>query len=316
MTKLLITGDTGLLGTALVAESLRSESYETFGVSRSASDTSAGWNHRSVDLADATATVHYLDDVRPDFIIHCAAATDVDECEIQQGVAWTINVDATERLARWAAKNGTRFTFISTDSVFDGAFGGYCEKDPPGPLNHYARTKLAGECVAALWCPDSLIVRTNFYGWNMKGKPNLAKWMYRKLAREEQLRAFADVYFSPLFVNDAAQLTLDLVLRRAKGVFHVTSQDSCSKCEFAFVLGREFHLDTGKIQPALLGEFRFHAQRPRNTFLVTRKCAQFLGREMPTLEQGMRAFARAIASDGNAQFERRQVQPPVELTSR
>lgn len=315
MMKLLITGDTGLLGTALAAESVRTQSYESFGVSRAAPDALAGWEHRSVDLADATATQHYLDDVRPDLIIHCAAATNVDQCETQQACAWTINVDSTELLARWAAKKGVRFTLISTDSVFDGALGGYCEKDPPGPLNHYARTKLAGECVAALWCSDSLIVRTNFYGWNMKGKPNLAKWMYGKLAREETLRAFADVHFSPLFVNDAAKLILDLVSRRAKGVFHVASQDSCSKYEFAFLLGREFQLDTGKIQPALLEECRFHAQRPRNTSLATRKCTQFLGREMPTLEQGIRAFARALASNGSAQFERRQVQPPVELTS-
>lgn len=316
MTRLLITGDTGLLGAALVAESLLNQSYETFGVSRSAPDTLAAWNHRSVDLADASATVRYLDDVRPDFIIHCAAATDVDQCETQQARARTINVDATERLAQWAAKNAARFTFISTDSVFDGAVGGYREEDPPRPLNHYARTKLAGECIAALWCADSLIVRTNFYGWNMRGKPNLAKWMYGKLAREETLRAFADVYFSPLFVNDAAQLILDLISRDAKGVFHVASQDTCSKCEFAFLLGREFHLDTEKIQPALLGEFRFHARRPRNTSLTTRKCAQFLGRAMPTLEQGIRAFAGAVASNGSTRFERRQVQPPVELTSR
>jgi dTDP-4-dehydrorhamnose reductase len=314
MTKLLITGDTGLLGSTLARESLLL--YETFGVSRTASHTLAGWTHHSVDLTDIAETRRYLDDVRPDFIVHCAAATDVDQCEMQQGFAWAINVDATERLARWAARNGARLTFISTDSVFDGALGGYREQDSPRPLNHYARTKLAGECVAVLWCPDSLIVRTNFYGWNIKGKANLAKWMHGKLAAGDMLRAFADVYFSPLFVNDLARLILDLVSRQAKGVFHVASQDSCSKYEFAFLLGRELQFNTGKIQPAMLEEFRFHGQRPRNTSLVAKKCEQYLGREMPTLKEGIRAFAKAVAGDETAQFEKRQVQPSVELTSR
>lgn len=309
--KLLITGDTGLLGSTLATESLRS--YETSGISRAAVDALAGWNHRSVDLTDAVATVRYLDQIRPHFIVHCAARTDVDRCETQEANAWTINVDATERLARWAAKNGARFTFISTDSVFDGIAGGYHEEDLPRPLNHYARTKLAGELVAARLCPDSLVVRTNFYGWNTSGSPSLAKWMCGKLVCGELLRAFVDVRFNPLFVNDAAKLILELVSRDARGTFHVASRDSCSKYEFAFLLARELQLDAKEIQPIALKEFYFSAQRPRNTSLAVGKCEQFLRREMPTLTESLRAFAKAIVGKTSAHFGKHQVQPTVEL---
>lgn len=313
--KLLITGDTGLLGAALVAELLQSQSYEIFGVSKAASDGLVDWDHRSVDLTDAPATLRYLDDVHPDCVIHCAAATDVERCETQQAQAWKVNVDATELLAQWASQNGARFTFISTDSVFDGTQGAYREEDPPGPLNHYARTKLAGERVAARWCPHSLIVRTNFYGWNMSGKPNLAKWIHGKLIWQESLKAFVDVCFSPLFVNDAAKLILELISQDGKEIFHVGARESCSKYEFAMLLARELQLDTGKIQPILLEEARFHAQRPRNTSLAAGKCAQFLGRKMPTVEQGIRVFARTIARNKSTQFEKSKVQS-VELASR
>lgn len=311
--KLLITGDTGLLGATLVSESLQAQSYEIFGSSRAALDTAAGWSHRSFNLIDASATLRYLNEARPDFIVHCAAATDVDQCEIQQTSASMINVDATEMLAQWSAKNGAQFTFISTDSIFDGALGQYREEDSPKPLNHYAWTKLAGERVAVRSCPDSLIVRISFYGWNTSGRPNLAKWLYGELVNGESLRAFVDVCFSPLFVNHAARLILDLVSHAAKGTFHVASRDSCSKYEFALLLGRELQLDTSKIQPILLEEIPFRAQRPRNTSLAAGKCAQFLGREMPTVKDGIRAFAKAIARCGRAQFEKNRVQPQMEL---
>jgi len=313
--RLLITGDTGLLGHALAAESLENQSYEIFGVSRSALGSWADWNHRALDLTDPAATLGYLDEIRPDFIIHCAAATDVDQCETQQVRAWMINIDATERLAQWTARNGVRFTFVSTDSVFDGTQGGYCEGDLPRPLNHYARTKLAGEQAAAWWCPDSLIVRTSFYGLNARGRPNLAKWMYGKLACAEPLRAFVDVRFSPLFVSDAAKLILELISRDAKGIFHVGAAESCSKYEFAVLLARELHCETGRIQPILLKEFPSGARRPKNTSLAVGKCAQFLGRGMPTMEQGLRAFARTIAGHKSVPFQKSAVQS-VELTSR
>lgn len=310
--KLLITGDTGLLGSVLATESLRS--CKTLGVSRSTPDNLAGWQHRSVELTDAEATVGCLDEARPDSIIHCAAARDVDECEVEQAHAWKVNVDATERLAQWAAKNDARFAFISTDSVFDGAVGAYREEDTPRPLNCYARTKLAGERIAAHWCPDSLIVRTNFFGWNAKGKPSLAKWIYGQLMSRKPLRAFTDVRFSPLFVNDVAKVVLELFSRAAKGTFHVASRDSCSKYEFAVLLGRALQFDADAIQPILLEDLSFRAQRPRNTSLAVTKCEDFLGEPMPALKEGIHSFAKTVRDSERARLEKLHVRTQVELT--
>jgi dTDP-4-dehydrorhamnose reductase len=305
MTKFLVTGDAGLLGSSLACAASRL--YEVLGVSRSAPVFPSNWRHTSLDLRDADATRRYLDEMRPDTIVHCAAMTDVEQCEAQPADAHAINVEATERLARWAGQNGAQFTHVSTDSVFDGSAGGYREEDPPRPLNQYARTKLAGENEAARWCADSLIVRTNFYGWNQTGKANLGKWMLGRLRRGEPLAAFSDVRFSPLFVNDLAKLILDLSLLRAQGLFHVAAQNSCSKYEFALLLGRAFGLDTRNIKPIPLEDFPFRAQRPRNTSLAVTKCGQLLGREMPTVEQGTIGFVKAMAArDGEevTQFTR------------
>ncbi|MGB6482870.1 MAG: SDR family oxidoreductase [Candidatus Acidiferrales bacterium] len=301
MAKLLITGDTGLLGSNLAH--VTRQLHQVFGVSRATEAISGSWDHRSVDLTDGDATLHYLDKTRPDVIVHCAAVTDVERCEMQPAYAHAVNVEVTERLAQWAEKNGAQFTFVSTDSIFDGVAGGYREEDPPQPLNQYARTKLAGEEIVRRRCTNSLIVRTNFYGWNQSGKPNLGKWMHGKLLRGEPLMAFTDVRFSPLFVSDLAKLMLGLILRGAKGVFHVAASDLCSKYEFAFLLGKAFRLDTRKVESILLEDFPFQARRPRNTSLAVTKCAQFLGREMPTVEQGVIAFEKTLVTNSSARVQ-------------
>ncbi|MGC1107210.1 MAG: SDR family oxidoreductase [Candidatus Acidiferrales bacterium] len=314
MAKLLITGDTGLLGSNLAHAARRL--HQVFGVSRATEAISASWDHRSIDLTDGNAALHYLDETRPEVIVHCAAVTDVERCEMQPAYAHAVNVEATEGLAQWAEKNGAQFTFVSTDSIFDGVAGGYREEDTPRPLNQYARTKLAGEEIVARACTNSLIVRTNFYGWNQSGKPNLGKWMHGKLLRGEPLMAFTDVRFNPLFVRDLAKLILSLISREAKGVFHVAARDLCSKYEFALLLGRAFLLDTRKVESILLEDFPFQARRPRNTSLTVTKCAKFLGRETPTVEQGVIAFEKTLVMNNSARVEGVQMQASAAFTPR
>ena len=298
MPKLLITGDTGLLGSSLAQEA--GVIYEVFGVSRQITAPCLSWQHMFLDLTDSEATWRCLEKVRPDSIVHCAAMTDVERCEAQPEYAETVNVRAIEVLARWAARESAQFTFISTDSVFDGTSGGYNEQGTPRPLNHYARTKLAGENAAAGLCANSLIVRTNFYGWNRNGKPSLAKWMLSKLLRDEEVAAFTDVRFSPLFVNDLANAILELISRGANGVFHVGAKNSCSKYEFVLLLCKAFQFEPGRANPIRLEEFPFVAIRPRDTSLSVAKCTNFLGREMPDVAQGTAAFAKAMHQDGVA----------------
>lgn len=314
MTRLLITGATGLLGSSLAREAARA--YQVFGLSRERAAFSSSWKHVPVDLTDGGATRRCLDEVRPDLILHCAAVTDVERCEAQREYAEAMNVGATERIAQWAGQHGARLTFISTDSVFDGTAGGYREEDAPRPVNHYARTKLAGEQAATSLCADSLIVRTNFYGWNENGKPNLAKWILGKLFREETLEAFTDVRFSALFANDLATVILELISRGASGVFHVAARNSCSKYEFAVLVCRAFRFDSQRIKPTVLEEFSFAAARPRNTSLSAAKCERFLGREMPDVEQGVAAFAQAMHAFRFMQVHERQVSGKAAAVSR
>jgi dTDP-4-dehydrorhamnose reductase len=282
-----------LLGSAIATEAVRQ--FDVFGISRGQALISAGWSHRSLDLRDKDATSRILEEIRPDVIVHCAAATDVEQCERDPAGTFELNVGTTEQLARSAARSDVWFVYVSTDSVFDGNRGEYREEDSPRPINEYARSKAEGEKVTLRRCPDALIVRTNFFGCNKAGRPNVGKWMHEQLVRGEQLPAFEDVRFSPLFVEDLAKLILELLARGAKGILHVAARDSCTKYEFAHHLGRALHLPTSKIIPTLLQDAVFRAKRPRDTSLCARKCEELLGREVPTVQEGITKFVEALA---------------------
>lgn len=292
MTRLLVTGDTGLLGSAIAEQALRR--FFVSGLSRSQSIASPGWIHHSIDLREIITGV--LAGIHPDAIIHCAATTDVEQCENNPAGTYALNAGATEQLADWAAQNRVKFVYISTDSVFDGMRAGYREEDSPKPLNEYARSKAAGESIALRCCPEALIVRTNFFGWNQGGKTNIGKWIYERLAHGEPFPAFSDVRFSPLFVEDLARIVLDLTALDAKGTFHVAARDSCTKYEFALLLGQALQIDTRNVKPTVLEDALFRARRPRDTSLCVTKCEAFLGRKMPNVEEGIARFVKAFAA--------------------
>jgi dTDP-4-dehydrorhamnose reductase len=295
MTRLLVTGATGLLGSNLIRQA--ADSHEVVGWSRSCTARFSGCAMDRVDLANADITRRRLDERRPDVIVHCAAMTDVERCERESGVARVINAEATLILAQWCAQHGARFVFISTDSVFDGRCGHYYEEDRPAPVNEYARTKLAAEAAVANYLPDALILRTNFYGRNFRQKLSLAEWMLKQLAQRERFPAFADVRFNPLLVSHLARMILDLMRHRASGVFHAAARDECSKYEFALLIAEIFGVDANEVIAASVDDFGFAAQRPKNTTLAVDKISDFLGRQMPSVEEGLRSFKQSLGID-------------------
>ena len=293
--RLLITGASGLLGANLALQAVRE--HDVVVLSHSHRAPLLGCDSHTCDLTDRSQALGCLDDVRPDVIVHCAAITDVEWCEIEPELAERVNVGATVTLADWAHYHDAYLVYISTDSVFDGRAGQYREEDTPGPLNQYARTKLGGEEAVRARLPDALIVRTNFYGWNFQEKLSLGEWILRGLVRRERLTMFTDVRFSPLLVNDLARVILDLISLEATGTYHVAARDNCSKHQFALLLGEVFGLSTDSMIPISVDDFSFKARRPKDTSLRVEKISKLLDRSMPSVVEGLRSF-KALLDDG------------------
>ena len=106
--------------------------------------------------------------------------TGVDLCETEKELATMINVDATETMAKQAAKQNIFFVYVSTDYIFDGINGMRKEEDSTNPLGFYGKSKLGGEIslnkLASGWCIARI---SSPFGIDSK-KKSFPLWIKRK----------------------------------------------------------------------------------------------------------------------------------------
>jgi len=234
---------------------------------------------------------------QPDVIVHTAAYTDVNGCETYPGHAKSLNVDSAANVAKVASELGAQLAHISTDHLFDGTVPSRTEDDSPGPLNVYAATKLEGEQAVVANCPDALVVRTNFYGWGSPLKESFSDWILGGLREDRQLSMFEDSFFNPILINDLTDLIIELVRRRATGVYNLAGRDRLSKYSFAEQLAQTFGHSTANIIRSRASEQRTGAARPDDLSLAYGKLESLIERPVPTVAEGL-AKLRALEEEG------------------
>ncbi len=295
MARLLITGASGLLGANLVLAAARA--HQVVAACHDYPIRPDGVEVVQADLGQPQAARRLVGAARPEWVVHCAAASDVDACEADPAMAERLNADCAGWMAEACRAVGARLVHVSTDAVFDGLRGGYREEDTPAPINAYGRSKLGGEQAVAAVLPEALIVRTNFYGWNAQPKSSLAEWFLKRLEHGLPCPGWTDVFATPILANDLATLVLRLLAGGFHGIYHVAGSECASKYEFGVRLARVFELDEGLIQAASVEEAELKAARPRQLGLKVDKVSRALGAPPPGLEAGLRAFRR-LRSNG------------------
>ena len=160
--RLLVTGAHGMLGSEFVRAGIAFH-HEVHAVGR-----------EDCDITNREAVLLLVEKQRPEAVIHCAAHTDVDDCEKNPGKAHLINAGGASNFAEATQQIGSCLVYISTSGVFDGAkTDPYVETDKAAPQTEYGRSKLEGEHrVISSGC-DHLIVRASWlYGGDMSLKKN------------------------------------------------------------------------------------------------------------------------------------------------
>lgn len=288
MARILVTGAGGLLGSNLVLQA--SAAHPVAASSFSGGIALDGVESHVADLTDPAAVRSLIDAAAPDWVIHCAAATDVDACEADPEGAFRLNRDAAGFLAR--AAGGTRFAHISTDCVFDGERGDYAEDDEPTPVSVYGRSKLAGEQAVVEAHPGALVIRTNIYGWNARPKQSLAEWFLARTEAGLRSPGWSDVRSTPILVNDLSEIVLALLEAGASGVFHVGGETCLSKLEFGRRVAATFGLDPSAIVESRVADAGLSAPRGRNLCLRAERLKRELGIRPPSVDQGLERFRR------------------------
>jgi dTDP-4-dehydrorhamnose reductase len=283
--RLLVTGASGLLGVNLAHEAAKE--HTVIGVVNKRAFKSETFEVRQADLLAPNAIPQLLDESQPDWMIHCAAIANVDECEKNPDLAYLMNAELPGELARQVAPRGIPLIHVSTDAVFDGVKGDYTEADEPNPLSTYAKTKLIGEQEVGDAYPEAIIARVNMFGWSLTGKRSLAEFFFYNLRDGKAVKGFTDVFFCPMLVNDLAGVFIEMLKKGLSGLYHVVSPTCMSKYDFGAAIAEKFGLDTGLIAPVSVAEGGLAAARSPNLTLKSDKLAEALGSSLPNIEDGL-----------------------------
>jgi dTDP-4-dehydrorhamnose reductase len=292
--KLLITGASGLYGSKL-AELTTARNYAVYsGYSR---DQPPYGTPIQFDVSDKSRVEEVLKKVNPDVVVHAAALTDVDKCEMNRELAWKVNVEGTKNIVEQIKMRHSFLVYISTDYVFNGETGQYKETDRTDPINYYGLTKLKAEELVKDLVDEYCVARASvIYGSTpAAGKVNFALWVLSKLERNEQVRIVTDQWNSPTLNANLAEMTLEIMERKLTGTFHLSGATRINRYDFAKLIAQTFNLDASLVNPCTSSEFSWAAKRPGDSSLDTAKAQQTLKNKPLQINQALERMKQELA---------------------
>ena len=215
-----------------------------------------------LDICDAEAVNRAVADNRVDYIVNCAAYTQVDKAEDNVELCRKINATAVENLARAAAACGARMIHVSTDYVFNGrGYRPYTEDMTPDPQSVYGSTKLEGEQALMRLCPQSAIIRTAWL-YSPYGN-NFVKTMMRLGTERDEISVVADQIGTPTCAADLARAILAVLTAETfvPGIYHFSDEGACSWYDFTVAIHRLAGI-TCRVKPIRSDEYPSRAHRP------------------------------------------------------
>ncbi len=291
--KILLTGSNGMLGSGLSAM-LSNSTHTVCATGKGPCRLSKQLLHdrfqyQELDITDHEKVDAIIDAFAPDAIIHGAAMTQVDDCERNKSLCYSINVDGTRHLLAAAEEVNARFCFISTDFVFSGADGPYEEKDKTGPVNFYGETKeLAEQFVASSNLNWSIARTILLYG---KAEPsirsNFIYWVRENLEAKKPFKVVNDQIRTPTFIPDLVQ-GINLILQKgARGIYHLSGQDQHTPYSMAITIAKYLNLDPILMEPVDASTFSQIGKRPLVTGFKIDKAINELGYHPTSFENAL-----------------------------
>ncbi len=224
------------------------------------------------DLTRTDTLAEMIKKYQPDVVVNCAAYNFVDRAQTDMQVAFATNAWGVAELARLCHEQRCRLVHFSTDYVFgldDTRETPWAESDAPGPVNMYGLSKLTGEHLLRMVCPQSLIIRScGLYGVKGSGGKggNFVETMLRLGGQGKPIRVVNDQFCTPTYAVDLAQTTVELLQRKRTGLYHVTNAGECSWFQMAQAI---FELSGSEpnLMPIPSREYNAPATRPRYSVL-------------------------------------------------
>lgn len=278
--KILVTGVKGQLGFDICKE-LEKRGY----------DEVIGVDKEDLDITDEAAVDVYINELKPDIIMHNAAWTAVDKAEEMEDACHNVNVLGTKYLAQAAQKIKAKIVYISTDYVFKGEGEDFFEVNSEiGPLSVYGKTKYQGE-EEVRKCDKHFIVRISWV-FGINGN-NFIKTMLKLAETRTELNVVCDQIGSPTYTVDLSKLLCDMIETEKYGTYHATNEGICSWSEFA----KEIFAMANKkvvVHDTLTKDYPTAAKRPLNSRLSKKSLDDAGFKRLPTWKNALHRYLNEL----------------------
>jgi dTDP-4-dehydrorhamnose reductase len=289
---ILITGANGFLGYYLTRQLLDKKFHVIAtgkGDCRLPFSADSNFSYEQMDFTDPYSVHDVFEKYKPGIVVHGGAISKPDECEQDQWQAYLVNVEGTVTTLLNAAEQKSFFIYMSTDFVFDGEKGMYKEDDRASPINYYGKTKLEAEEAVKEYEYDWAIVRTVMvYGKPILSRSNILSIVKEKLEKGEPYKVVDDQVRTPTYVEDLAAGIVQIIEKKATGVYHLSGKDLMTPYQMACKAADYLGLDKSLIQRVTAADFSQPAKRPALTGLNIDKARKDLGFEPLPFDEGIK----------------------------
>ena len=251
-------------------------------------ETDKNWfflSEQELDITDTDVVLRHFSKTSYDFIINCAAYTNVDKAEDEVLSCFNVNQKGVENLLKACKIMGAKLIHYSTDYVFDGKRKApYHERDKTNPTGIYGKSKLAGENAIKLSSVKSIIIRTSWVYSNYGH--NFVKTMINLAAHRNEISVVGDQIGSPTNAEDLANATIQILRNNnykwtVGEAFHYSNEGSCSWYQFAKEVFKYFKSNV-VINEVSTEEYPTKAERPNYSLLDKSKIKRTFGISIPT----------------------------------
>lgn len=264
--KILISGSNGLLGQKLVKRCIKHNiPFIASSLGENRNPNCPSENYFPLDICEETQLKSLFELHQFSSIIHTAAITNVDYCELNESECYRVNVEASNLLFDFAQKNNCHFQLLSTDFVFDGAKGNYIETDKRGPLSIYAKSKVDAE---------NILFNSHYQNWSIVrtiivygtgeslSRSNLILWALDALPKNEKMKLVDDQFRAPTWADDLAYACVEIISRNKTGVFHISGPVTRSINQIVLEVANEIGIISPQIEIISSESLNQPAKRP------------------------------------------------------
>ena len=276
--KIMITGANGFTGMHLCL-SLVQKGFEVHALGRGECRLPSLDNllYHPIELTSVRSLLKIFEQVAPDVVIHTAAMSKPDICEMHRDECIKNNVEVTRYLLEASRHFPVHFIHLSTDFIF-GENGPHREDDTASPLNFYGESKLMAEKLILQSELTASIVRPVFiYGSLLPlGRPSFIQWVQQKLLNGEKIKIVTDQQRTPTYVQDLCDAITTILTFKKTGIYHIAGKDILSPYDMAITVAKVLDFDTELIEPVTSDTFPEPVRRAKRSGLYIDKAIREL----------------------------------------